>query len=320
MAKDSYSDTVLITGGTTGLGYQCALKVARLQPQYLVIIASRSDATSAAATINKIHSQRNAIFLPLDLSSPTNVRAFAASFIEASYPPIIALVQNAGLQFPGALEKTPDGIEKTFAIAHVGHALLFNLLRPRLAPTARIVITSSGTHDPAQKSGLPDAKYTSGDELARPDPKTAATDGRQRYSTAKLVNVMWTYALARRLKSTEMTVVAFDPGLMPGTGLAREYSPFLRFVWNHVLTRVLPVLRLLVSPNIHSAQESGANLARLAVGTDVKGVSGVYFEGDHEIKSSVDSYDEVKQEELWTWTLKHVAKDENELRVFEAGF
>jgi NAD(P)-dependent dehydrogenase (short-subunit alcohol dehydrogenase family) len=320
MAESSHTGTVLITGGTSGLGYYAALEIARLHPEYLIIISARSDPSSAASTINKTLSQKNTTFLPLDLSSLPSVRAFASAFSTASYPPIVALLQNAGLQFPGTLEKNADGIEKTFAIAHLGHALLFALLRDQLASTARIVITSSGTHDPAQKSGLPDAIYTTAEEIARPDPATATPEGRQRYATAKLVNVLWTYALNRRLATSKpqtQTVVAFDPGLMPGTGLAREASAFLRVLWIHVLPRIIPLLRLVISPNIHTPRESGANLARLAVGDDVKGITGVYFEGDHEIKSSKDSYNEVDQEELWTWTLKNIAVNDEELKRFE---
>jgi hypothetical protein len=53
------------------------------------------------------------------------------------------------------------------------------------------------------------------------------------------------------------------------------------------------------------------------VGTDVKGVTGVYFEGRKEIPSSVDSYVKEKQEELWEWTLKTIANDEGEREKFE---
>jgi hypothetical protein len=96
---------------------------------------------------------------------------------------------------------------------------------------------------------------------------------------------------------------------MPGTGLARDAGAAVRFViW---------LLRLLVSPNVHSPQESGTALARLAVGEDVEGVSGKYFEGMKQIKSSVESYVEEKQEDLWKWTLKFVAMDEEEVRKFE---
>lgn len=69
--------------------------------------------------------------------------------------------------------------------------------------------------------------------------------------------------------------------------------------------------------NIHTSQDSGGALARLAADGDVEGVSGVYFEGRKEIKSSVVSYEEEKQEDLWRWTLDKVAANEEEKRSFE---
>ena len=80
----------------------------------------------------------------------------------------------------------------------------------------------------------------------------------------------------------------------------------------------MPLLRVLVgSPNIHSAKESGANLARLAVSPDVNGISGVYYEAVEAIKSSEASYDEDKQEDLWKWTLANIAVDQKESEKFE---
>jgi len=198
----TYTHTILITGGTTGLGFQTALLLARQNPCNLVVIASRTDKTLSAQAISTALSQRNVLFLPLDLSSTTSVRTFAKSWTAhtPAYPPIRALLLNAALQFPGGLNTTPAGIESTFAITHLGHALLFYLLMPHLASTARIVITSSGTHDPAQKTGVPDAVYTTAEELARPTAATQGNAGRQRYSSAKLANVLWTYALHRRLE------------------------------------------------------------------------------------------------------------------------
>ncbi|ERF75008.1 hypothetical protein EPUS_08053 [Endocarpon pusillum Z07020] len=316
--------SILITGGTSGLGYQCALELARQCPEARILIASRSDTNSAAASINKALGQTNVQYLPLDLSNLDNVRAFAAEYAEGKYPKIQALVLNAGLQFPNGVTYTKDGVESTFAINHVGHALLFHLLRPHLAEKARIVITASGTHDPAQKSGLPDAEYTTAEELAHPSPQSAKNSGRQRYATSKLCNVMWTYALDKRLIAAaargeeRYTVNAFDPGLMPGTDLVREASAVLRWIWNNVMPRMIPLLRRFVHPNIHSPEESGIALARLAVGEDVAGVSGAYFEGTKKINSSVESHVVEKQEDLWHWTVKHVARDEEELRTFDS--
>lgn len=311
--------TVLVTGGTTGLGYECALRIAQQCPQYQVVIASRSNKDNAAVSINKTTGHSNVEYLKLDLSSLAEVRSFAADYAKQGYPPITALVLNAALQILH-LGYTEDKIESTFAINHVGHALLFYLMRPYLAEEARIVITASGTHDPAQKSGLPDAIYNSAEELAQPTKETEKYTGRQRYATSKLCNVMWTYALQRRLEITrgkKWTVNAFDPGLMPGTGLARDASAMLQFIWHNILPRTIWLLRLLISPNIHLAGESGASLARLAVGDDVKGVSGKYYEGQKAIPSSKDSQVVEKQEDLWEWTVRRVARDEDERREFE---
>jgi len=317
----SFSRTVLVTGGTSGLGFYCALDIARQHPEYLVVLASRSDRDSAATSINNTLRQKNVTFLPLDLSKPASVRSFVKDWDTKNFPPIQALLLNAGLQFPDGVVETDDGMESTFAVNHFGHALLFHLLSPHLADKSRIVITASGTHDPAQKSGLPDAKYTTAEELAHPTPESAKNVGRQRYATSKLVNVMWGYALHRRFarisEKKKASVISFDPGLMPGTGLARESPAYLQWIWNHLLPRIIPLLRRLISPNIHLPQESAASLARLAVSPDLEGVSGVYYEGKKEIKSSDASYDEEKQEDLWEWTVKNAATDEEETRKFE---
>ena len=312
--------TVLVTGGTTGLGYECAMTVAQQCPQYQIVIASRSDKENAAIAIKKATGHSNVDYLKLDLSSLANVRSFAAEYAKKDYPPIKALLLNAGLQIL-TLNYTEDKIESTFGINHVGHALFFYLMKPYLAEEARIVITASGTHDPTQKTGIPDAIYNSAEELAQPTTETQKYHGRQRYATSKLCNVMWTYALQRRLQKAsgkKWTVNAFDPGLMPGTGLAREGSAVLRFIWLQILPRTIWLLRLLLSPNIHLPRDSGASLTRLAVGDDVEGVTGKYYEGRKPIPSSKDSYVVEKQEDLWEWTVKRVAKDEDERRAFES--
>lgn len=320
MAAPTHS--AIITGGTLNLGYYAALDIARQHPDWLVVVASRSDKEHAAESINKTLKQTNTIFLPLDLSDTKNVRAFATEWTSKNRPPIQALLLNAALQFPNEVVLTPSGIESTFAISHVGHALLFHLLAPHLAPNARIVVTSSGTHDPAIKSGFPDANYVSAEQLAHPPPDVAKKPGTQHYTNSKLANIMWTYALHQRLhervKERGLTVNAFDPGLMLGSGLAREYGPVFRFAWHKVMPKITPVLKVLFTPNIHKPSESGALLARCAISDELAGVSGKYFEGAKEIKSSPQSYDEKKWDDLWEWTVKYTAQDETEAARFEA--
>ncbi|KAG9228101.1 dehydrogenase/reductase [Amylocarpus encephaloides] len=310
----SYTHTVLITGGTINLGYHAALTIARLCPKHLIILSSRSDRLSAAQKINTTLKQSNVIFIPIDLGSLTSVREFAKSYAVANHPPLIALVANAGLQFPFEINYTTDGYESTFGVNHVGHALLLHLLTPFMVPETRITFTASGTHDPAQSAmGFPIANYTNPEDLAHPSPASIAAikDGRVRYSTSKLINVLFSNALARHITSlktshSKIVVNSFDPGLLPGTELGREYtSRLLKFAWYQVLPRIIPLLRLLVNKNIHSPAESGEALGLLAVGgKSYEGKSGRYYEGKMEIPSSVDSYDEKKQEEVWEWTMK----------------
>jgi NAD(P)-dependent dehydrogenase (short-subunit alcohol dehydrogenase family) len=312
----SYTHTVLLTGGTSGLGYYAALNIAKKQPKYLVIITGRSDPNSTAEKINTKLKQKNVAFLPLDLSSLAKVRTFTESWPSRNYPPIIALVLNAGAQFLGPMETNEEGYETTFMINHLGHALLFHLLVPYLDPNARITTTSSGTHDPAytQKAGLPDAAFTTAEELAHPNPETAHPKGMQRYNSSKLANILWTYALARHLADAKSGVTAntYNPGLMPGTGLAREYAPVMRFMWFHVLPHMVPLLRLAL-PFIRATDKSGADLAWVALSPELEGVTGKYFDERKEITSSPLSHDVEKQEDLWEWTVKATIGEEDGL-------
>ncbi|KAI0552248.1 dehydrogenase/reductase [Xylaria curta] len=317
----AYTRSAIVTGGTANLGYFAALEVARQHPDWLVVVCSRSDREHAADTINGVLKQSNAIFMPLDLSDSKSVREFAKDWSNRNHPPIQALFLNAALQFPGETSYTAEGVESTFAISHVGHSLFFHLLCSHLAPKARIVLTSSGTHDPAMKSGLPDAIYTTAEELAHPPPAIANGPGRRHYANSKLANIMWTYALHKRLNQKVpdrgITVNAFDPGLMPGTGLAREANALGRCVWEKVLPKVTPVLKVLYTDNIHKPEESAASLVRLACSNETAGISGKYFEGRKEISSSKDSYDEKKIDDLWQWTVNYCAQDEAEAARFE---
>jgi len=320
----AYTRSVIITGGTVNLGYEAALVIARKHPDWLVVLCSRSDTKQAALAINKTLRQKNTTYLPLDLSDSASIRAFASQWTENKNPPIQALLLNAALQFPapGKMVTTKDGIEATFGITHAGHALLFHLLCPCLAQSARVVVTSSGVHDPSLTTGMPVPVYTSADDLAHPPPALAEGDGRLHYCNAKLANVLWTYALharlAQRVPDRAITVTAMDPGLMPGTGLAREYPPVLKFLWNYILPRLRWLMNPLLGNNVHSAADSGASLARLAVSDDVAGVSGKYFEGKKERDSSQDSYDVEKQDDLWNWSVKWSAQNEEEVKRFEA--
>jgi NAD(P)-dependent dehydrogenase (short-subunit alcohol dehydrogenase family) len=295
-----YSKTVLLTGGTGGLGYYAALNIAKEKPNYLVVITGRSEP--------KLN-QKNAVFLPLDLAPLSKVRAFAESWPSKNYPPIIALILNAGMQSLGPMNLNSDGYETHFAVNHLGHALLFHLLTPSLDPKARIIVTASENHDPVntQKKGHPDAMYTTAEALAHPEKEKAHPNGMQRYNTSKLANILWTYALARHLSDakSDIMVNAFNPGFVPGTGLLREYGAISRFLWFYVLPLILPLLRM-VMPRIRETKAIGEDLAWIATSEQTEHVTGKYFDGRKEEITSAASYDVEKQEDLWAWTTKTV--------------
>jgi len=291
--------TVIITGATGGLGLRAASELAAGTDWHVVITGRDRERTRSAAA------ELGAEPLLLDLGSLADVRRFAESLSDSERPPLGALVCNAGVQNVSKPEPvlTSDGYEETFAVNHLGHFLLTSLLLDRLTPPARVVVVSSGTHDPALKSGLPDARYTTAADLARPDRSWADGDsprdaGRRRYATSKLCNILFTYEADRRWGSRGITFNAFDPGMMPGTGLARDYPGYQRLVWRYVM----PVLTLR-SENINTPRQSGRALARLITDPALEDVSGRYWAGTREIESSTDSHDPTKAQDLWQTSL-----------------
>lgn len=282
--------TAIITGATSGLGLECARALLRDDPSWHVVLPVRDTARGADA-VTELGDPQRCTLMPMDLASLASVRAFVEDFRAATLPPLHAIVCNAGVQVTHR-EWTEDGIEKTFGVNHIGHFALVQGLLDKLAHPARIVVVSSGTHDPRKHTGMPDPRYTSAADLAHPHTEQEAGDGRRRYTTSKLCNVLFSYELDRRL-SDSVTVNAFDPGLMPGSGLARDYPPMQRLAWQYLM----PALRVL--PGVRSTRTSGRYLAALAGDERFDGLTGQYFAGGKSIRSSIDSYNLDKARDLW---------------------
>ncbi|HEX4250665.1 MAG TPA: SDR family NAD(P)-dependent oxidoreductase, partial [Pseudonocardia sp.] len=237
--------TVLITGGTGGLGRATATAIAAARRELTVVLTGR-DASAAASVAGRISAETGGDVrgLPLDLGSLDDVRRFGKELVAAPLPPLHAVLCNAGTQSVSGTARTADGFERTFGVNHLAHFLLVRELLPHLVAPARIVFVASGTHDPAKRTGMPAPRYTTAAELADPavdsapgaeepgaaerraeepgapgrpaaEPGNAATIGRRYYTTSKLCNVLTTYELARRLPAERpgelITVNAFDP-------------------------------------------------------------------------------------------------------------
>jgi NAD(P)-dependent dehydrogenase (short-subunit alcohol dehydrogenase family) len=288
--------TAIVTGASSGLGFKCVRDLLGREGRWHVVLAVRDTARGHAAAAALGASARCTV-MGLDLASLRSVADFVRGLRDAALPPVRALVCNAGVQIVSGTQWSADGIELTFATNHLGHFALVEGPLDQLAPPARIVVVSSDTHDPAKAPGMPAPRYDSAEALAHPadELERRAEVGRRRYTTSKLCNVLFAYKLDRRLDHGRrgIAVNAFNPGLMPGSGLARDYSRAQRFAWRFVL----PVLRVL--PHVHSTRTSARHLAALTVDPAFEGVTGRYFDGPRDIRSSPESYDLGKAADLW---------------------
>ena len=298
--------TAIITGGNAGLGEQCARTIAA-DHSWHVVIASRDARRAEAAVAQLTADTANPAIeaLPLDLASLASVRAFAERYAGGSRPPLHALVCNAGIQVAQGISYTTDGFETMFGVNHLGHFLLVNLMLRHLDPPARIVVVSSGTHDPSSIDGRFNAPiYRDALSLAWPErPGAPQMSGIRRYATSKLCNLFFAYELDRRLRASRLsttahpiTVNAYDPGATPGTGLIRQYPAAVRTFWTAPLTaRALRVFGL----RVYDVATSGAAMARLVLDPRLSGTSGRYFHVGSEAQSSRESHDPEKARELW---------------------
>jgi NAD(P)-dependent dehydrogenase (short-subunit alcohol dehydrogenase family) len=314
----AHAQTVVLTGGTSGLGYVCAQTIASAHTDWHLVLASRHEslAMQAINTLKRRTGNQQIEWIPLDLASLASIRTFASAFAARSLPPLHAIICNAGLQIVSGTMYTADSFEMTFGVNCLGHFLLVNLLLRSLVTPARIVFVSSTSHDPdrpktlmTRSMGLIPPHYSDARALAWPERSSQSNGqnelprvmGMRRYATSKLCEVFYAYELARRLQAQgystpehPIAVNAFNPGTTPGTGLARDASPLNRLGWNVLLPLLLPLF-----PGMSSPEASGKALARLVLDPDLQDVTGKYFEGMQERASSQESYDPSKAAQLW---------------------
>ncbi|CAM3490602.1 SDR family NAD(P)-dependent oxidoreductase [Occultella aeris] len=250
--------TFVMTGGSSGFGALTAASLAD-EPLARVIVGARVPADPTDC---------------LDLTSLDSVRRFAASVRERLGDTCIdGLLLNAGGIRSDAGGRTADGYEPTFVLNHLGHYLLTRLLLPVLAPGARIVLTTSGTHDPATKASLAVPRHADAELLAHPDrdpdrdPKPRRA-GQHAYTAAKLCAILNARALRSRpeVRERDATVIAYDPGQVFGTGLVRDLPAPMRAAWAVLGTGAGAPLRRF-QPTLNTAKAAGRALTDLADGS-----------------------------------------------------
>lgn len=289
--------TIIVTGGNSGLGYEAAKNIAQAQLQDTIIIASRNQQKAEAARQRMVAETGNHHIYtrPLDLGSLQSVRDFVRAFKTADLPPLFALVCNAGLN-PTTLSYTKEGFETTFGVNYLGHFLLANLLLDSVVDRGRIVFVSSDTHNPPKLFPFPAPHFEDIESLAHP---SADSNVLLRYPTSKLLDLMAAYTMAAKVATQtdkQITVNAFNPGLMTGTNLNGDSGA------NRLMKVTMNAFSYLIGRH-GSAVSSGKALAAMVTDAQYNGVSGKYIDRGKDTKSSPVSYDQAAQEKLWQQSL-----------------
>ncbi len=304
-------NSIIITGANSGIGFECAMQMAKIAPNEQIILACRNvqAGNEAIEKIKQKTKHQNLICLELDLASLQSVRDFKTTFSLLPNPIISALVNNAGGLFVGKTTTTKDGFETTFGTNHLGGFYLTLLLIPYIAENGSITFTASGVHDPAEKTGIEVPVYTSGKELAYPKEikESKIKTAQRRYSTSKLCNVLTAYFLNEKLANKKIRVNAFDPGQVLGTGFLRTLPAPIRFITKYIMP-------YFVKKN-YTPETSGSRLANLAYSQELQNLNGIYYSNGKVTRSSTDSYNKNFQAELWKSSIELVGIQQQDTTI-----
>jgi retinol dehydrogenase 14 len=281
---DLTGKSVLVTGANSGIGLEACVQLARMGAELTMVARDRTKGEAARREVEDraggdlTGTERTRVRPPslllCDMASQSDIHALADEY-RRTHARLDILINNAG-SANAARELIGEGIEKTFAVNHLGYFLLTNLLLDLIVKSApaRIVNTSSVGH----RSGTMDF-----DDLAF---------GRERYSIvkaygrSKLANVLFTRELARRLAGTGVTVNAVHPGAVSTN------------IWSHAMWWMRPVLAIaklfMITP-----KEGGERLLYLAVSPEVEGKTGGYYENNRLVAPSPLAQDDGAASRLW---------------------
>jgi NAD(P)-dependent dehydrogenase (short-subunit alcohol dehydrogenase family) len=230
--------TLVMTGASSGIGRYAARYLLRDYPAHHLLLLVRSGrGEQIAAELAAETRNPNVSAVPCDLASLSDIRAAAAeigSLLDSgALPPLRGFLGNAGVQQSSLTRTTADGFEMTFGVNVLANYLLTRLLLDSFAPPSRIVITGSDVHFADFRHNLgvvPRPRWSDTAAIAAPGTGPAANsarEGQRAYATSKLAVIYLVHALARRVPEG-VDVYTYNPGGVPGTGLAREASPALR--------------------------------------------------------------------------------------------
>ncbi|NTF82180.1 SDR family NAD(P)-dependent oxidoreductase [Agrobacterium rhizogenes] len=255
--------TILITGSTDGVGRRVAERLAAAGGKVLVHGRDQARAKSLLAGIHDAGGK--AVFYPADLSSLDETRALADA-IERDHDRLDILVNNAGIGTGGGnagRQVSRDGHELRFAVNYLAGFLLTRRLLPLLKASgpARIVNVSSAGQ---QSIDFSDVMLTRG------------YSGVRAYCQSKLAQIMFTFDLAEELAGSNIIANCLHPATYMNTTMVRQAG-------------VAPM----------STVDQGADaILNLAVGADLEGYSGLYYNGQHPSRANAQAYDTTARQRL----------------------
>ena len=250
MERDLHGKICVITGATSGLGFEAAKELGAMGARLALV---GRDPKRGEAVLKQLARKNVAAKLYYaDLSLLSHMKRVAGE-IAAAEPKIDVLINCAGAAF-SPRQVTPDGIERTFALNHLGYFVLANLLLERLkaAALSRIINVASEAHRGAHLD-FSDLQYEKNYR------------GYRAYGRSKLANILFTRELARKLAGSGVTANAVHPGFVRtriGDNIGGYQSAIFGF------------LKLTMA---RSARKGAETIVYLASSPDVAAVNGEYF-------------------------------------------
>lgn len=263
------SKSVLITGATGALGRAAALEIAKSGAKVTLLGRNKSKLESVKNDISKETGNNDIEIIVADLSDISSIKSAAREF-KQNHDHLDVLVNIAAV-YRGKRELTKDKLEVMFATNHLGPFILTNAL---------LKLLNASKHPRIINVSAPSTTKVKFDDL-QGEKKFSALNA---FGASKMMNILFTYSLSRRLDCTGITASVFHPGLM-NSGLIKEMPGFFKFL-----------VKLLAK----KPEKAARMLYRLAIDSEYASTSGTFykFNGDI-IKSSDYSYETDIQDKLW---------------------
>ncbi len=275
----------LVTGSNSGIGKETVLGLAKMGATVVMVVRNKERGEKAQKEIMKQSGNNSVDLMICDLSSMESIRHFSAEF-KNKYKRLDVLINNAGASF-SKREVTQEGFERNFAINYLGPFLLTHELLDLLESSApsRIINVSSGLakNGKVDLDDLQGEKNYAGTKFFSPSRAPA-------YDNAKLMLMMFTYELARRLKGSKVTVNVLMPGFT-ATNLGKNSGSLSS-----------AIMFKMVRPMQQSAKKGAETSIYLASSYEVRDITGKCFAKKRETTCCPASYDEDLQRRLWNKT------------------